>query len=211
MRRRSPPRGPVPARPTCSSASRASARRRCFAAWSSQAGEMTVLETAGVESEADLPYAALIDVLQPVLHRLDALPEAQAVALSTALALGPPGVVDRFAVGVATLGLLGGSGRRRPGADRRRRSAMGRLGVPRRALVRSTASHWYPRDLRRRSTGRRGARARLCRSCRSARSTVKTRLGCWPRTKDGLRLRCWRGSSMPLTGTRSRSSSCHTC
>ena len=32
-----------------------------------QAGEMTVLETAGVESEADLPYAALIDVLQPVL------------------------------------------------------------------------------------------------------------------------------------------------
>jgi DNA-binding CsgD family transcriptional regulator len=71
-----------------------------------QAGEMTVLETAGVESEADLPYAALIDVLKPVLHRLDALPEAQAVALSSALALGPPGVVDRFAVGVATLGLL---------------------------------------------------------------------------------------------------------
>ena len=71
-----------------------------------QAEQMTVLETAGVESEADLPYAALIDVLQPVLHRLDALPEAQAVALSTALALGPPGVVDRFAVGVATLGLL---------------------------------------------------------------------------------------------------------
>ncbi len=71
-----------------------------------QAGEMTVLETAGVESEADLPYAALIDVLTPVLHRLDALPEAQAVALSTALALGPPGAVDRFAVAVATLGLL---------------------------------------------------------------------------------------------------------
>ncbi|MDX6438694.1 MAG: hypothetical protein QOF45_1277 [Gaiellaceae bacterium] len=71
-----------------------------------QAGEMTVLETVGVESEADLPYAALIDVLTPILHRLDALPEAQAVALSTALALGPSGVADRFAVGVATLGLL---------------------------------------------------------------------------------------------------------
>ncbi len=55
-----------------------------------QADGMTVLETAGVESEADLPYAALIDVLTPVLPRLDALPEAQAVALSTALALGPP-------------------------------------------------------------------------------------------------------------------------
>ncbi len=70
------------------------------------AGEMTILETAGVESEADLPYAALIDVLTPVLHRLDALPEAQAAALSAALALGPPGAFDRFAVGVATLGLL---------------------------------------------------------------------------------------------------------
>ena len=41
-----------------------------------------------------------------MLHRIDALPEAQAAALSTALALGPPGAVDRFAVGVATLGLL---------------------------------------------------------------------------------------------------------
>lgn len=72
---------------------------------------MTVLEAAGVESEADLPYAALVDVLTPTLHRLDALPEAQEAALSTALALGPPeavdrGAVDRFAVGVATLGLL---------------------------------------------------------------------------------------------------------
>ena len=71
-----------------------------------QAGATTVLEAAGVEPEADLPYAALVDVLTLVLHRIDALPEAQAAALSTALALGPPGAVDRFAVGVATLGLL---------------------------------------------------------------------------------------------------------
>lgn len=79
-----------------------------------QADGMTVLETAGVESEADLPYAALIDVLTPVLARLDALPEAQAVALSTALALGPPGAVDRFAVGVATLGLITAASEDRP-------------------------------------------------------------------------------------------------
>jgi len=65
-----------------------------------------VLETAGAESEAELPYSALVDVLTPLLHRLDALPEVQALALSSALALGPPGPVDRFAVGVATLGLL---------------------------------------------------------------------------------------------------------
>lgn len=70
------------------------------------AGDVHVLETSGVESEAELPYSALIDVLTPLLHHLDALPEAQAGALSSALALGPPGAADRFAVGVATLGLL---------------------------------------------------------------------------------------------------------
>ena len=145
MRRRSPPRGPVPARRYLLVGEPGIGKTTLLRGLVEQAGEMTVLETAGVESEADLPYAALIDVLQPVLHRLDALPEAQAVALSTALALGPPGVVDRFAVGVATLGLLARSGRGRPGADRRRRSAMGRFGVPRRALVRGTASHGNPR------------------------------------------------------------------
>ena len=51
-----------------------------------QAGAMTVLETAGVESEADLPYAALIDVLKPVLHRLDALPERRPRAVDRARA-----------------------------------------------------------------------------------------------------------------------------
>ena len=70
------------------------------------AGDVQVLETSGVESEAELPYSALVDVLTPLLHHLDALPEAQAVALSSALALGPPGAADRFAVGVATFGLL---------------------------------------------------------------------------------------------------------
>jgi DNA-binding CsgD family transcriptional regulator len=75
---------------------------------------MTVLEAAGIESEADLPYAALTDVLMPVVAGLDTLPEAQSAALATALSLGPPGPVDRFAVGVATLGLLAAAASRRP-------------------------------------------------------------------------------------------------
>jgi DNA-binding CsgD family transcriptional regulator len=78
------------------------------------AGKATVLETRGVESEAELPFAALGDVLAPILQQLDALPDAQAVALSTALALGPPGAVDRFAVAVATLGLLRAAAESRP-------------------------------------------------------------------------------------------------
>ncbi|MEX0675410.1 MAG: ATP-binding protein, partial [Gaiellaceae bacterium] len=71
-----------------------------------QADGMVVLEGRGIESEAELPYSVLADVLAPILDRLRALPEPQAAALSSALALGPPGAVDRFAVAAATLGLL---------------------------------------------------------------------------------------------------------
>jgi DNA-binding CsgD family transcriptional regulator len=75
--------------------------------WAVERAEgMTVLAARGIESEAELPYAALVDLLTPIVHRLDALPEAQATVLMSALGLGPPGATDRFAVGVATLGLL---------------------------------------------------------------------------------------------------------
>ena len=112
---------------------------------------MTVLETAGVESEADLPYAALIDVLNPVLHRLDALPEAQAAGtVERACARSP-----RRRRSLRRRGCDARAARRsrrgRSGADRRRRPAVGRFGVPRRAFVRCTASHGYPRRLCRRT------------------------------------------------------------
>jgi DNA-binding CsgD family transcriptional regulator len=79
-----------------------------------RADGMLVLEGRGLESEAELPYAVLADLLAPILDRLDALPEPQAAALSSALAIGPPGAVDRFAVAAATLGLLAAAAEDRP-------------------------------------------------------------------------------------------------
>jgi DNA-binding CsgD family transcriptional regulator len=79
-----------------------------------QATDVTVVEAQGVESEAELPYAALVDLLTPLVDRLDALSEAQADVLAAALGIGPPGGVDRFAVAVAVLGLLSAAAEERP-------------------------------------------------------------------------------------------------
>ncbi|GLZ77977.1 transcriptional regulator [Actinorhabdospora filicis] len=66
----------------------------------------TVLRGAGVETEVELPFAALHLLLHPALDRLDALPEPQAAALRGAFGLAPMGRIDRFLVGLATLSLL---------------------------------------------------------------------------------------------------------
>ncbi|MEU4426915.1 AAA family ATPase [Actinoplanes sp. NPDC024001] len=71
------------------------------------AGDATVLATTGLESEASLPYAALGDLLQPLLGHLDVLPPPQAHALRAALALEDhDGEASRYAVCMATLALL---------------------------------------------------------------------------------------------------------
>jgi DNA-binding CsgD family transcriptional regulator len=70
------------------------------------AGADLVLEARGIETEAEIPYAGLWDLLGPILDLRDRLPEAQATALGQALALGPEGTPARFAVPAAVLGLL---------------------------------------------------------------------------------------------------------
>src|SRR4030095_13926109 len=67
---------------------------------------VTVLRAAGVESETEIAFAALSDLLGPVVADLSALPATQAAALAGALALGPPQPGDRLAICVASLGLL---------------------------------------------------------------------------------------------------------
>lgn len=69
------------------------------------AGGMRVLRGAGVESEADLPFAGLHLLLRPVLDRLPRLPQPQADALRAAFGLGPA-AGDRFLVGLGVLSLL---------------------------------------------------------------------------------------------------------
>jgi len=72
-----------------------------------QANDMTVLRARGAPTESELAFSGLADVLRPLVNRLDKLPTQQAVALASALALGPPAPVGRFAVCAATLGVLG--------------------------------------------------------------------------------------------------------
>jgi DNA-binding CsgD family transcriptional regulator len=67
---------------------------------------MTVLRARGVESEADIPFAGLSELLRPAAPLLDRLPAPQARAIAGALSLDPTPPGDRLAVGAATLSLL---------------------------------------------------------------------------------------------------------
>ena len=75
---------------------------------------MTVLRARGIESEAEIPFASLLELLRPALALLGQLAAPQAAALEQAFALRPGRPQDRFAVGAATLGLLAASAEDRP-------------------------------------------------------------------------------------------------
>jgi hypothetical protein len=65
-----------------------------------------VIRSAGVESEAELPFAGLHVLLGSVLDRRFSLPGPQRDALDAAFGLRHTGSRDRFLVGVAVLSLL---------------------------------------------------------------------------------------------------------
>jgi DNA-binding CsgD family transcriptional regulator len=65
-----------------------------------------LLHALGVESEAELPFAALDELVRPALGLLDELPPPQAAALRSALALVSAQGADRFSSYAATLSLL---------------------------------------------------------------------------------------------------------
>ena len=74
----------------------------------SQADGFTVLCGRGVESEFELPYAALAEVVRPVQGRIDELPRSQADALGAALLVQGTSrePASRFASAAGLLGLL---------------------------------------------------------------------------------------------------------
>jgi DNA-binding CsgD family transcriptional regulator len=76
--------------------------------------ELTVLRASGVQSESELAFCGLADLIRPLLGGLENLPGPQSAALTGALALGPPLPGDRFAIGTATLGLLALAAEKRP-------------------------------------------------------------------------------------------------
>jgi len=61
---------------------------------------------AGIQSEMELPFAALHQLCAPMLEHLDRLPGPQRDALTTVFGLTAGTAPDRFVVGLATLGLL---------------------------------------------------------------------------------------------------------
>ena len=56
-----------------------------------RAGDMHVLSARGVESESELPFAALHQLLRPALRHVDRLPAPQGSALQSALGLADGG------------------------------------------------------------------------------------------------------------------------
>ncbi len=70
------------------------------------AQDFRVARAEGVESEAELPFAALQQLCGRMLDRLDQLPGPQRDALDVAFGLRAGSAPDRFLVGVAVLGLL---------------------------------------------------------------------------------------------------------
>jgi DNA-binding CsgD family transcriptional regulator len=75
---------------------------------------MRVLSSRGIESEAHLPFAAVHQLLRPVLCHLERLPEPQAGALRRALGLETGVGDDRFLVSLAVLSLLAEAAERCP-------------------------------------------------------------------------------------------------
>ena len=73
-----------------------------------EAGErgMRTLKMNGVQSEAQLPFAGLHQLLQPLLRQVDQLPEPQRVAVQTAFGILEAPAPDFFRTSLAALELL---------------------------------------------------------------------------------------------------------
>jgi len=73
-----------------------------------------ILRALGVESEAELPFAAVHELVAPVVDLIDGLPDPQARAIKAALALEDTENPGRFSAYAATLGLLAAAASERP-------------------------------------------------------------------------------------------------
>jgi len=78
------------------------------------AEDFRILRALSVESEAELPFAGLHELIRPIVQLIDELPGPQARALKAALALAPHEAGDRFAASAGTLGLLAAAGAEQP-------------------------------------------------------------------------------------------------
>jgi DNA-binding CsgD family transcriptional regulator len=68
---------------------------------------MRVLSATGVQSEAQIPFAALHRLLRPVLHLAEGLPPRQRDALLAAFGMAEEAAPELFLIGLAALELIG--------------------------------------------------------------------------------------------------------
>ena len=76
--------------------------------------DMLVLATAGVPSEADLPFAGLHRLLRPVLARAEELPRPQREAVRAAFGMGEGTAPEPFMIALGVLGLVSEAAASRP-------------------------------------------------------------------------------------------------
>ena len=117
------------------------------------ASGLTVVRSVGVQSEMELPFAALHQLCAPMLHRVDRLPGPQRDALGTVFGLSAGRAPDRFLVGLAVLSLLSEAAEERPllcvvddAQWLDRESAQGLAFVARRLVAESVAMIFATRD-----------------------------------------------------------------
>jgi DNA-binding CsgD family transcriptional regulator len=79
-----------------------------------RAQDFRVLRAKGIESEAEIAFSGLQELVRPVVGLVDGLPERQRAVLAGALALGPPVPGDPLAVRAATLSLLAAAAEEKP-------------------------------------------------------------------------------------------------
>jgi DNA-binding CsgD family transcriptional regulator len=75
---------------------------------------MQVMSTAGVQSETNLPFAGLHQLLRPVLAQIDDLPSLQRDAMRAAFGMADAVVPEPFLIALAALELLSGASGRAP-------------------------------------------------------------------------------------------------
>ena len=67
---------------------------------------MGILRCTGIESESELPFAGVHQLLSPILEHLEVIPARQQAALRAAFGVGPTVTEDRFLVSLAVLNVL---------------------------------------------------------------------------------------------------------
>src|SRR3954470_10527558 len=78
------------------------------------ASDLRIARATGVESEMEVPFAALHQLYAPLHDRLDQLPAPQHDALATTFGLSAGAAPDRFLVGLAFLSVLSEAAEERP-------------------------------------------------------------------------------------------------